>query len=113
MRVRGSWKTRLRTVAVYSAVGAGLLPIALDLLPPTFITGARHSPPLLHGSGPLRLVGVILVDWRGLLGDVGKVDLGSVALARVSTDAGVLRSWRVHGGAQKGSIGPRAGGAEG
>jgi hypothetical protein len=60
----GRWRT-LHTIAVYSAVCAGLLPITLDLLPSTFIAGASHPPPLLHraGGGPLRLVGVIFVDW--------------------------------------------------
>lgn len=36
------------TIAVYGAVGAGLLAIALDLLPATFVTSAGNSPTLLE-----------------------------------------------------------------
>lgn len=38
-----------RTVAVDGAVGARLLPVALDLLAPTLIAGPGHPTSLLHG----------------------------------------------------------------
>jgi hypothetical protein len=36
------------TIAIHRAMGTWLLPIALDFLPSTLITGTRHSPPLLE-----------------------------------------------------------------
>ena len=61
----------MRTIAIDRAVGTRLLPVALDLLPSTFITGAAHSPPLLQGYGLVQfaigrgaLMGVIVVDIR-------------------------------------------------
>jgi hypothetical protein len=100
-----TWKGKKRTIAVDGAVRAGLLAVALDFLPSTFIAGSSYPSPLLHGrSRLLRLVGVIIVDWRLLLSDICGIFKLSVILARLAGACGVdvnsVGGWRVHSGAQ-------------
>ncbi|KAG9246268.1 hypothetical protein BJ878DRAFT_299431 [Calycina marina] len=52
----------LLTIAIHSTVSTWLPPIALDLLPPTFIAGSCYSSALLYGSRAWLGLGIV----RGL-----------------------------------------------
>lgn len=75
-------------------MGAGLLAITLDLLSPTFIARPSYSPSLLHGpsGGLLRLVGVIIVDWRVLFDKICGVvvNLRGPILTRLGRASGAV-----------------------
>ena len=79
---RRKWHDVLRTITIYGAMGARLLAIAFDFLSSALVACSRDSAALLRGrTWLLRLVGVIFVGRRWLLGGVWSlVHLGDFPL---------------------------------